>query len=74
MWGGTDEAGIARFISAIDRGITLIDSAPVYGFGKSEEIVVGTALASHGLRRRVSIATKLGLGWTNGEPFSERDL
>src|SRR6202167_588196 len=69
MWGGTDEKESIRTIhSAIDRGITLIDTAPVYGFGKSEEIV-GKALASGGLRRRVSIATKVGLDWSNGEPF-----
>ncbi len=69
MWGGTDEQESIRTIhSAIDRGITLIDTAPVYGFGKSEEIV-GKALAAGGLRQRVSIATKVGLDWTNGEPF-----
>jgi aryl-alcohol dehydrogenase-like predicted oxidoreductase len=69
MWGGTDEAEAIRTIrSAVDRGITLIDTAPVYGFGRSEEIV-GKALASDGLRQRVSIATKVGLDWTNGEPF-----
>jgi aryl-alcohol dehydrogenase-like predicted oxidoreductase len=69
MWGGTDEQESIRTIhSAIDRGISLIDTAPVYGFGKSEEIV-GKALASGGLRRRVSIATKVGLDWSDGEPF-----
>jgi aryl-alcohol dehydrogenase-like predicted oxidoreductase len=68
MWGGTDEEESIRTIdSAIDRGITLIDTAPVYGFGRSEEIV-GKALAS-GLRQRVVIATKVGLEWSNGEPF-----
>src|SRR5271163_2193580 len=40
MWGGTDEAQSIRTIhAALDRGITLIDTAPVYGFGRSEEIV-----------------------------------
>ncbi|HKN00253.1 MAG TPA: aldo/keto reductase [Candidatus Binataceae bacterium] len=69
MWGGTDEQESIRTIhSAIERGITLIDTAPVYGFGRSEEIV-GKALASDGLRQRVVIATKVGLDWTNGEPF-----
>jgi aryl-alcohol dehydrogenase-like predicted oxidoreductase len=69
MWGGTDEKeSIHTIHSAIDRGITLIDTAPVYGFGRSEE-VVGKALASGGLRQRVVIATKAGLDWTNGEPF-----
>src|SRR5271163_3600733 len=69
MWGGTDEQESIRTIhSAIDRGITLIDTAPVYGFGRSEEIV-GKALAAGGLRQRVSIATKVGLDWTGGDPF-----
>src|SRR5207247_3723396 len=34
MWGGTDEAeSIATIRAAVDRGINLIDTAPVYGFG-----------------------------------------
>jgi len=69
MWGGTDEnESIRTIISAIDRGVTLIDTAPVYGFGKSEE-VVGKALEWAGLRQRVSIATKVGLDWAGGQPF-----
>ena len=57
MWGGTDEAqSIATIRSAIDRGVTLIDTAPVYGFGRSEEIV-GKALEGS-LRHKVTIATK----------------
>jgi aryl-alcohol dehydrogenase-like predicted oxidoreductase len=48
MWGGTDEAESIRTIrSAVDRGINLIDTAPVYGFGHSEEIV-GRALEEIG--------------------------
>ncbi len=71
MWGGTDEQeSIGTIHSAIDRGISLIDTAPVYGFGRSEEIV-GKALASGGLRQRVTIATKVGLNWSNGEPFRD---
>src|SRR5579863_6837148 len=69
MWGGTDEQESIRTIhSAIDRGITLIDTAPAYGFGRSEEIV-GRALASGGRRRQAVIATKVGLDWANGQPF-----
>jgi aryl-alcohol dehydrogenase-like predicted oxidoreductase len=69
MWGGTDEAEAIRTIqSAVDRGITLIDTAPVYGFGRSEEIV-GKALAEDGRRKRVTIATKVGLDWKDGQPF-----
>lgn len=71
MWGGTDEAqSIATIRSAVDRGVTLIDTAPVYGFGRSEEIV-GKALAAGGLRRRVTIATKLGIAWQDGKPFRD---
>jgi aryl-alcohol dehydrogenase-like predicted oxidoreductase len=69
MWGGTDEAEAIRTIhEAVDRGITLIDTAPVYGFGRSEEIV-GKALAEGGRRKRVQIATKVGLDWKQGQPF-----
>jgi aryl-alcohol dehydrogenase-like predicted oxidoreductase len=69
MWGGTDEnESIRTILSAIDRGITLIDTAPVYGFGQSEEIV-GKALEWAGLRQRVLIATKVGLDWSGDQPF-----
>jgi aryl-alcohol dehydrogenase-like predicted oxidoreductase len=69
MWGGTDEAtSIAAVRAAVDHGIDLIDTAPVYGFGRSEEIV-GKALAGGDLRARVRIATKAGLDWQNGTVF-----
>jgi aryl-alcohol dehydrogenase-like predicted oxidoreductase len=69
MWGGTDEAESIRTIrAALDRGITLIDTAPVYGFGRSEEIV-GKALAEDGRRARVVLATKVGLDWKDEQPF-----
>ncbi|HEY4548015.1 MAG TPA: aldo/keto reductase [Pedomonas sp.] len=71
MWGGTDEAqSIATIQSAIERGVTLIDTAPVYGFGRSEEIV-GKALAEGGLRERAVIATKLGLNWKDGKVYRD---
>lgn len=45
MWGGADDAESIKTIhAAINRGVTLIDTASVYGFGHSEE-VVGRALA-----------------------------
>jgi aryl-alcohol dehydrogenase-like predicted oxidoreductase len=69
MWGGTDEkASIATIERAVARGITLIDTAPVYGFGRSEEIV-GKALAALRLRGKVQIATKVGLEWRDGKVF-----
>lgn len=71
MWGGTDEAqSIATIRTAVERGVTLIDTAPVYGFGRSEEIV-GKALAEGGLRDRVQIATKVGLAWKDGQVFRD---
>jgi aryl-alcohol dehydrogenase-like predicted oxidoreductase len=69
MWGGTDEADSIRTIhAALDQGITLIDTAPVYGFGRSEEII-GKALAQDGRRKNAVIATKVGLDWKDAQPF-----
>src|ERR1700747_2033696 len=66
MWGGTDERESIRTIHvALDTGINLIDTAPVYGFGVSEEIV-GKAVEERGHREKVFIATKVGLEWHNG--------
>lgn len=61
MWGGAgDASSIATIHGALDRGITLIDTAPTYGRGHAEEIV-GRALA--GRREEAVIATKGGLLW-----------
>jgi aryl-alcohol dehydrogenase-like predicted oxidoreductase len=69
MWGGTDKsAAVATIRAALNQGINLIDTAPVYGFGASEEIV-GEALASAGLRARAVIATKVGLEWRDGKVY-----
>jgi len=69
MWGGSDDAQSIRTIQeAVDRGITLIDTAPVYGFGHSEEIV-GRALAEGGRRDKAVIASKVALDWKDGKPF-----
>ena len=69
MWGGTDEAeSISTIRAALEHGINVIDTAPVYGFGRSEEIV-GKAIAEGRLRSRVHIATKAGLEWENGRVF-----
>ncbi|WP_084572988.1 aldo/keto reductase [Methylocapsa aurea] len=69
MWGGTDEAdSIATIRAALEHGVNLIDTAPVYGFGRSEEIV-GKAIAEGRLRSRFVIATKVGLEWRDGKIF-----
>jgi aryl-alcohol dehydrogenase-like predicted oxidoreductase len=69
MWGGTDEEESVKTIhAAVEGGINLIDTAPAYGFGRSEEIV-GRAIADRNLRARVVIATKTGLEWKDGKVF-----
>src|SRR6266853_3772227 len=69
MWGGSEEKeSIETIRAALDQGITVVDTAPVYGFGRSEEIV-GKALAASGLRSRAVIATKAGLDWRDGKVF-----
>ena len=63
MWGGTDEkASIDTVVTAIDNGVTTIDTAAVYGFGKSEELV-GKGVNEYGSRQDLIIATKGGLEW-----------
>ena len=71
MWGGRDDAEAVKTIrTALDLGITLIDTAPAYGFGRSEELV-GQAIAEQGARERVLIATKVGLGWHAGAVYRD---
>jgi aryl-alcohol dehydrogenase-like predicted oxidoreductase len=67
MWGGTNtRESIATIHAALTQGINLIDTAPVYGFGVSEEIV-GAAL--DGVRAQTVIATKTGLEWRDGKIY-----
>ncbi len=76
MWGGNDEAdGIAAMQASIDRGVTTIDTAAIYGQGHSE-VLVGRAI--QGRRDRVQIATKCGMRWDDAEggsdPWTTKDL
>jgi aryl-alcohol dehydrogenase-like predicted oxidoreductase len=60
-WGGADEKeSVAAIRAGLDAGIDLIDTAPVYGLGRGEEIV-GKAI--EGRRDKVVIATKCGIVW-----------
>ncbi len=75
LWGGSEEReSIDTIISALERGITLIDTAAIYGFGRSEEIV-GKAITEYGSRGKIVLATKAGLDWTSGKVYrnSTRD-
>lgn len=74
VWGkNPDDTESVRVIqAALDAGINLIDTAPAYGWGRSEEIV-GKAIK--GRRDKVIVATKCGL-WTDddrGSFFTEFD-
>lgn len=61
MWGGVEESdAISAIHASLDAGITLIDTAPAYGLGRSEAIV-GKAIA--GRRDQIILATKCGLVW-----------
>lgn len=58
-WGGAEENDcISAVHAALDYGINVIDTAPIYGYGQAETIV-GKALK--GRREKVFLATKCGL-------------
>lgn len=60
-WGGTEEKESIRAIHAyLDNGGNFIDTAPVYGFGVSEELV-GKAISDR--RDKVVLATKCTMRW-----------
>ena len=61
LWGGADsDEAIKAIETAVDNGMTTIDTAAVYGFGLSEELV-GKAVKSK--RSKVQILTKFGMIW-----------
>lgn len=65
LWGKSDDQESIKAIQkSIELGCTCIDTAPIYGFGHSEE-VVGRAIK--GKRDQVLIATKCGLRWDCGD-------
>jgi methylglyoxal reductase len=74
VWGPNPDEGesIRAIQAALDAGINLIDTAPAYGFGRSED-VVGQAI--QGRRDRVLLATKCGLWWDDarGSFFTQFD-
>ena len=60
-WGRVDAQEVAAAVrEAYACGVTLFDTADVYGLGRSEELL---ADALGDLRTRVVIATKGGVGW-----------
>ncbi|MBP7087997.1 MAG: aldo/keto reductase [Candidatus Omnitrophica bacterium] len=62
-WGKQeDKDSVAVLDAVIKEGITIIDTAPVYGRGRSERII-GDYLKKRKIRNKVVLATKLGLSW-----------
>src|SRR5439155_17689791 len=62
---GSDEESIATIHHALDRGVTFLDTADMYGVGRNEELV-GRAI--RGRRDEVFLATKFGnVRGPNGE-------
>src|SRR5512139_3753437 len=72
LWGrDTDDRESVRVIqAALDLGINLIDTAPAYGWGRSEQVV---AKALKGRRDKAIVATTCGLWWDDarGSFFTE---
>lgn len=64
LWGGAEEQDAINAVRlSYELGITTIDTAPVYGFGRSEELI---SRAMEGIpRERYQILTKYGLDWTS---------
>ncbi len=67
-WGPQDDKDSIKAIhEALDAGVNWIDTAPIYGLGRSEE-VVGKALK--GIRQEVILATKCGIVWDDNRTIS----
>ncbi|MBO8170546.1 MAG: aldo/keto reductase [Bacillaceae bacterium] len=63
VWGEVeDRESIEAIQYALDQGVNLFDTAPVYGMGHSEEVL---AKALGAKRKDVYIATKAGLEWND---------
>src|SRR5262245_56804724 len=62
MWGGQEVAdSVAAIHAAVDHGVNWVDTAPIYGSGRSEE-VVGRAVKQLPASARPFVFTKFGLG------------
>lgn len=70
-WGVTDDLNSKKAIhAALDNGVNFIDTADVYGFGHSEQLI-SEVLDERGRRDNVVIATKAG---NNFYPYLGKDF
>jgi aryl-alcohol dehydrogenase-like predicted oxidoreductase len=66
-WGPQDDAAsVAAVRHAVAKGVNWVDTAAVYGYGHSEE-VVGRALADIPRSERPLVFTKCGLRWNDAD-------
>ncbi len=66
FYGGRDEAeALATIQAALNRGVTFLDTADMYGYGRNEELV-GRAI--RGRRSQVFVATKFGIVRSEKDP------
>ncbi|GMV43911.1 MAG: hypothetical protein AMXMBFR64_56270 [Myxococcales bacterium] len=72
-WGNdvTDGDSAGAIEAALEAGINWFDTAPVYGHGHADEVLV-QALGSR--RHDVIIATKVGVRWDNPQVHAQSDL
>jgi aryl-alcohol dehydrogenase-like predicted oxidoreductase len=72
-WGEVSDAdAIATCLAVFDHGINLIDTAPIYGHGRAEELL-GKAIRQHGQRDKFYVATKAGLEWNAHGVYANSD-
>jgi aryl-alcohol dehydrogenase-like predicted oxidoreductase len=67
-YGATDwDRSIATIHHALERGVTLLDTADIYGAGHNE-VLVGRAIATSGVPRdQIQLATKFGIDRSGGD-------
>jgi aryl-alcohol dehydrogenase-like predicted oxidoreductase len=65
-----DQAASDAIRRAVDAGVNLVDTAPAYGSGHSED-VVGRAIK--GIRDKILLVTKCGIGRRPGASVAGRD-
>ena len=59
-WGDVpEEQALAVLAAAVEEGVTFLDTADVYGDGRSEQLI-GRFLAEHPDRESITVATKAG--------------